>query len=145
MCFDSRDAQHSVQAQERMFRLAERDHDLSLRTLAAESGIPLRTLQNWKAGAVMPAWALFALGRAGVPDYLASLIASPFSKVVGTDLIEEGSYHEAAKESQAFGSEYLECTAPESEMGPELSPREKARLGETASRAGGKLRAVASR
>lgn len=142
MCFDSTLAQHSVQAQERMFRLAERDHDLPLRVLAAESKIPLRTLQNWKNGAVMPAWALFALGAAGVPDYLTSLIATPFQKVVGSESVEEGAYHNAAIEASGYQSEFLEATSPDSELGPDLSPRERARLSERAARAGGALRAV---
>ena len=144
MCCSSLKAQHSVTAQERMFRLAERDHDLSLRTLSLESKIPLRTLQNWKNGAVMPAWALFALGEAGLPDYLTSLVANPFRKHVGTDGIEDSGFHQAATEAAKFSGEYLDCTAPDSEMGPDLSPREKARLAEHASRAGGKLRAVAA-
>lgn len=144
MCFNSQQAQHSVLAQERMFRLAERDHDLSLRTLAAESGIPLRTLQNWKGGAVMPAWALGALGAAGVPDYLTSLVINPFAKHIGSNADEDSAYHEAASEAIGFGHEFLNATAPDSELGPDLSPREKARLSERAARAGGKLRAVAS-
>lgn len=143
MCFSSHQAQHSVLAQERMFRLAERDHDLPLRTLAAESGIPLRTLQNWKGGAVMPAWALGALGQAGVPDYLTSLVLNPFEKHVGTNGAEEGSFHQAAREASGYQDEYLEATSPDSEAGPDLSPREKARLAEKAARAGGTLRAVA--
>jgi hypothetical protein len=144
MCFNSKPAQLSVLAQERMFRLAERDHDLPLRTLAAESGIPLRTLQNWKAGAVMPAWALFALGEAGVPDYLTSLVGNPFAKHIGTNGAEEGTYHKAAVDASGYQAEFLECTSPESEAGPDLSPREKARLAEIAARAGGTLRAIAS-
>lgn len=144
MCFNSSQAQHSVLAQERMFRLAERDHDLSLRTLAAESQIPLRTLQNWKAGAVMPAWALFALGQAGIPDYLTSLVSNPFAKHVGTNGAEEGTFHKAAIEASGYNAEFLEATSPDSEAGPDLSPRERAKLSEIAARAGGTLRAVAA-
>jgi hypothetical protein len=144
MCFNSKSAQLSVLAQERMFRLAERDHDLSLRTLALESGIPLRTLQNWKAGAVMPAWALFALGKAGVPDHLTSLVGNAFGKHVGTDHIEDGGLHEAATEAIGFGHEYLNAASADSEGGPIITPRERAKLGERAMRAAGKLRAVAA-
>lgn len=68
-----------------MFRLAERDFGLSLPILSAESGIPLRTLQSWKAGTTMPAWAMGALGEAGIPDYLLSLILHPFRRVTGNE------------------------------------------------------------
>ena len=144
MCNRSDQAQHSVTAQERMFRLAERDFGLSLPILSAESGIPLRTLQNWKAGAVMPAWALFALGQAGVPDYLTSLLGNPFKKHVGTNGAEEdGALHEAVAEASAVATEFLEATAAHSEGGAALTPREEARIRERALRAGHKLRAVA--
>lgn len=144
MCSRTQKAQHSVTAQERMFRLAERDFDLSLPILHAESGIPLRTLQSWKAGTTMPAWALGALGEAGIPDYLLSLLLHPFHRVVTTELPGEGALHEAATEATGFAHEFLNATSPNSEGGPAVTPREAARLGEKALRAGAKLRAVAS-
>lgn len=144
MCNRTEKARHSVTAQERMFRLAERDYDLSLPILAAESGIPLNTLRGWKGGATMPAWALGALGEAGVPDYLLSLVLRPYDRVVEHEKAGEGALHEAATEAIGFGHEFLECTRPDSENGPDLSPRERARLSERALRAGHKLRAVAS-
>lgn len=142
MCNKTRKAQNSVTAQERMFRLAERDHDLSLPILAAESGIPLNTLRGWKSGATMPAWALGALAEAGIPDYLLSLVLRPFNRVVDQEQAGEGALHDAATEAIGFGHEFLEATSPTSEAGPHLSPREQARLAERALRAGHKLRAV---
>jgi hypothetical protein len=143
MCNKNQQARLSVEAQERMFRLAERDHGLSLPILKAESKIPLSTLQGWKNGATMPFWAAGALAEAGVPDYLLSLCLKPFHRYLGTDSAEEGTYHEAALETSGYSAKYLECTSPDSEAGPALSPREKAWLSECAAKAGGKLRAVA--
>lgn len=144
MCNRSQAAQISVLAQERMFRLAERDFDLSLPILSADTGIPLNTLRGWKNGATMPAWALGALAVAGVPDYLLSLVLHPFERIVATDKAGDGALHEAAAEAAGFSAEFLSATSPGSEAGPDLSPREKARLAERALRASSRLRAVAA-
>jgi hypothetical protein len=74
MCSPTGLARNSIEAQERMFRLAERDFGLSIRTLHLETRIPVNTLQGWRNGTTMPAWALGALGKAGIPDYLLSLV-----------------------------------------------------------------------
>jgi hypothetical protein len=142
MCDTQSLARNSVTLQERMFRLAERDFGLSLAVLSTETGIPKPTLRDWKAGTTMPAWALFALGRAGVPDYLTSLIANPFGKHVGSDSLDDSALHEAVTAASEVVSEYLTATSPESEGKQSITPREKARILEKAERAGGKLRAV---
>jgi hypothetical protein len=144
MCNMSGLARDSVQAQERLFRLAKRDHNLSIQTLHLETKIPKTTLEGWKNGATMPAWALGALGKAGVPEYLLSLILDPFQRFVGKSETGDGIYHEAAAEANAYVQEWLSATNPNSENGASLSPREAARLAEVARRAGGKLRAVAA-
>ena len=143
MCRISGLARNSIEAQERMFRLAERDFGLSIRTLHIETGIPKNTLDGWRKGTTMPAWAIGALGAAGVPDYLLSLVLLPFERIVDTEQHGDGTLHEAANEAAGFAAEYLHATDPESDGGPILSPRERARLAERALRAGHKLRAVA--
>ena len=142
MCSTNALARNSIRLQERMFRLAERDFGLSIPVLAHETGIPKATLQSWKNGTTMPAWALFAIGHAGVPDYLTSLVASPFGKVVGTDAHDDDALHEAVTAASEVVTEYLVAQSPESEGGPAITPRERSRIGEKAERAGGKLRAV---
>lgn len=144
MCNRTAKARNSVSAQERMFRLAERDYDLSLPILSADSGIPLNTLRGWKGGATMPAWALGALKEAGVPEYLLSLVLRPYDLVVSHEQPGDGALHEAATEAAGFGHEYLSATSPGSEGGSKITPREAAKLGERAARAAHKLRAVAA-
>lgn len=144
MCFNSNLARDSVQAQERLFRLAKRDHNLSIATLHLETKIPKQTLTDWSHGTTMPAWALGALGKAGVPEYLLSLILDPFQRFVGKNETGDGVYHEAAAGATEYAQEFLSATSPDSEGGPAITPREAARLGEVARRAGGKLRAVAA-
>jgi hypothetical protein len=78
-----------------------------------------------------------------VPAYLLSLVAEPFSRFVGTSEDGEAPFHVAAIEANGFSQEFLNATAPDSEGGPAITPREAARLRERAKRAGGVLRAVA--
>lgn len=145
MCRYQGKARDSVTAQERMFRLAERDFSLSLAVIHAETKIPLNTLRGWKGGTTMPAWALGALAEAGIPEYLLSLVLTPYQRNVGKNAVDEGgTFHRAASEAQGFTSEYLEATSPDSDGGSELTHREKAKLAECAARASGMLRAVAA-
>jgi hypothetical protein len=143
MCNLSGLARNSVLAQERMFRLAERDFGLSIKALHLETEIPVTTLQGWKNGTTMPAWAMGALGRAGVPDHLLSLLLNPFARHVGTDTNGDGTLDELARETAGFTSDYLEATAPTSPGGPNVIPMEKAKLSERALRVCSKARAVA--
>lgn len=149
MCRYQPNARNSVQLQERMFRLAETRHGLTLAVLATETGIPKRTLADWKNGTTMPAWALFALGRTTdgkplIPEYLLSLIASPYSMHVGSNEIEDAALHEAVSAANDVTGEFLSATSPDSEGGPAITPREHSRISEKAARAGAKLRAIGS-
>lgn len=76
--------QNSIEAQAEMFRLAKRDYGLTLRVIAENSPLKLSTLKGWCSGSAMPAWAIGALGEAGVPDHLLSLVYKPFGRHVGT-------------------------------------------------------------
>lgn len=142
MCNLSGLARNSVDAQERLFRLAERDLGLSVRALHLETKIPASTIQGWKNGATMPAWALGALGKAGVPDYLLSLVLNPFQRHIGTDDNGDGALDELVRETAGFTNDYLEATAPGSPGGPVVVPIEKAKLAERALRIEAKARAV---
>lgn len=142
MCNFAALARNSVEAQERMFRLAERDFGLSVKALVLETGIPKNTLQGWKNGTTMPAWALGALGKAGVPDHLLSLTLHPFSRHVGTDTNGDGALDELVRETAGFTSEYLDVTAPDSPGGANIIPMERAKLAERALRVEAKARAV---
>lgn len=142
MCNMNARARDSVQAQERLFRLAKRDHNLPISTLHLETKIPKSTLEGWRDGATMPAWAVGALGAAGVPDYLLSLVLHPFSRHVGTDTDGDGALDELVRETAGFTNDYLQATDPKSPGGRNVIPMEKAKLAERALRVESVARAV---
>jgi len=128
-------ARNSVALQAEMFRLAEHEHGLSLAVLARTRPIPYSTLKGWKDGAAMPAW---ALGELRLPDDVASIVLTPFSKHVGTDEPGTGGLEDLACEAAAFTSEYVEAKADGI-----VTPIENARLKNRARRLTPKARAVA--
>lgn len=122
-------ARDSVEAQRELFRLAEKECGLSISVIAARSPLKASTMQGWRDGSVMPVWALGALGAAGVPDHLLSLIMAPYGKHVGTDECGDGDLDALGRESAGYVSEKLEA-----ESDGIVTPIEKAQLKERALR-----------
>ncbi len=121
-------ADHDVIArQEAMLRLAERDHDLTINRLEAETGIPAVTLRTYKRDTMMPLAAFVKLCGV-IPDSLTSLVLEPAGKRVETEHAPDGDAHALARDGSEYNVEYLRATDPTSEAGPSLSPRERARL-----------------
>lgn len=136
-------AQHIVDAQERMLRLAERDYGLSIRDLTAETGIPEATLRSYKKGAVMPVTA-FAKLCLVIPDELTSLML-PDGKHVGTDEpADDGDLAALAEGSAEFNVEYLHAKSPRSDGGEVITPRERGNLKDRARRLSAVARKVAA-
>lgn len=101
----------SIEAQRELFRLAERECGLSIPILAKRSPIPLGTLKGWRDGAAMPAWAVGALGTAGVPDHLLSLLLAPFGRHVGTDEAGDGDLDALGREAAHYVGDKLDAEA----------------------------------
>lgn len=102
---------NSIEVQADLFRLAKRDYGLSLEVIAANSPLKLGTLKGWQAGAAMPAWAIGALGTAGVPDHLLSMLLEPFGKHVGTDESDDGDLDALGREGAHFLAEKADAEA----------------------------------
>lgn len=120
------DARNSVLAQERMFRLAERDYGLSLKALSLDTGISLSTLRDWKRGTAMPAW---ALGKLPIPLELKSLILEPFAQHVENDEEPEGDVGDLACEASGVVHE-IELARRDGV----ITPRERANIADAARR-----------
>lgn len=101
----------SIDAQREVFRLAEKEEGLTLAAIAARSPLKLGTLKGWRDGAAMPAWALGALGAAGVPDHLLSLLIAPFGKHVGSDESDDGDLDVLGREGAHFLAEKADAEA----------------------------------
>lgn len=127
----------SVEQQTELFRLAESRYGLKLADIAKRTGIPLTTMQGWRRGTAMPAWGLFALKKAGVPDELLSLVSAPFGcSVTSRTEIDIEELCEIAAELDQM---YTDSRRPASEAGIHIGHTESARLQEIAE----KLRARA--
>ncbi|HEX7720482.1 MAG TPA: hypothetical protein VF389_11800 [Woeseiaceae bacterium] len=109
----SRRARNSVSLQSEMFRLAERDHGLSIKVLlAGNKHLKDSTLRGWASGATaMPAYGVGELRRAGMPVHLLGFILDPFDLgfVEGSPVDE--AYDELALEASGFVQDYLERKA----------------------------------
>lgn len=110
-----------------MFRLAKSEHGLSLEAIHARyKPLKISTMREWAKGAAMPAWALGALGEAGVPDELLSLILQPFARHVGTDEDGEGDLDTAGLDAGEAAHEIQRARHPNSPGGVAIVPQERA-------------------
>ena len=101
----------SVEAQREMFRLAQKELGLSIPVIAKRSPLCESTLKGWRDGAAMPAWALGALGDAGVPDHLLSLVMEPFGRHIGTDETGDGDLDALGRESAHYLADKTDAEA----------------------------------
>lgn len=119
-------ARDSVAAQSELFRRAASEQQLTIAAIASRSGIAPATLKGWKDGAAMPAWAIGALGSAGVADELLSLITSPWNRCVVTEEGGDGDLDTAAIEAADFVGEVARARSPNSPGGVAIVPQEAA-------------------
>lgn len=135
--------QDIIARQERMLRLAERDHDLTLAVLSAETSIPKPTIASWKHDVAMPAWALVCLSK-HIPDDLTSLMFEPVNRFVGSCVSGDGGLDALARESAGYNVEYLNARDPEGDGGSALTPRERAILKDKSRRVAAVARCAAA-
>lgn len=120
-------ARDSVAAQAEMFRRAKQEFGLSIPVLAKLTPIPKTTMEGWEKETAMPAWAIGALGEAGVPDHLLSLITAPWQRCVVTEEDgEDGDLDTAALAANDFAATVLGARSPKSPGGVAIVPQEAA-------------------
>jgi hypothetical protein len=123
-------AQDSKDAQAELFRLAKSELGLSLETIHNRyKPLKVSTMREWAKGvAAMPAWAIGALGQAGVPDELLSLVLQPFARHVGTDEDGEGDLDTAGLDAGDAAHAIARARHPNSPGGIAIVPQERAAI-----------------
>lgn len=112
--------------QERVFRLAQRDHGLTLKAISLDSGIGYTTIQTYARGeAVMSIASLFCLIGV-VPDELLSLLLPDGRLIVQAPV--EIDHDQIAEAVADYAATKNACHHPESEMGRDIGPTEHALL-----------------
>ena len=121
-------ARDSVDAQRELFRIAARDYGLTISVIAARSPLCESTMKGWRDGAAMPAWAVGALGEAGIPDHLLSLVLEPFGRFVVTDDDGEGDLDTAGLDAGDVAHAVQRARHPNSPGGIAIVPQERAEI-----------------
>jgi hypothetical protein len=139
-------ARDSVAAQAEMFRRAAAAEGLTIAVLHARNQrLSKSTMRDWSTGnTAMPAWAIGALGEAGVPDELLSLVLDPFRRHVGTDEEGEGDLDDAALAAHDLSTAVQRARHPRSPGGVAIVHSEKAEIIPLALRAAAKARRAAA-
>lgn len=126
-------------SQERVFRLAQRDHGLTLKAISLDSGLGYTTIQSYASGnAVMSIAGLFKLVGV-IPDELLSLLLPDGRLIVQAPA--EINHDEIAPAFRDYLRAKDDAHHPESEAGRDLGPTECAKLTTLAVIAGGKVAA----
>ena len=95
-----------------MFRLAERNHGLSLKILSLESGIPHGTLRSYAQGTAMPVSALVKLSGV-IPNELISLMLDPGGKVLADAEQDETDIDDLARAAVDILQRYVSARHPD--------------------------------
>jgi hypothetical protein len=126
--------------QERLFRLAQRDHGLTLKAISLDSGIGYTTIQSYARGeALMSIASLFCLIGV-VPDELLSLLLPDGRLIVQAPA--EINHDEIAPAFRDYLSAKDDAHHPDSEAGRDIGPTEAGKLTSLAVIAGGKAQAA---
>jgi len=136
-------ARDSVAAQQELFRRAASEEGLTIAVLAKRGPVSASTMKGWRDGAAMPAWAVGALGEAGIPDHLLSLITEPFGRFIVTDESEDGDLDTAATAATEFAAEVQKSRSPKSPGGLAIVPQEAAVIHQKRQRAAALMRRAA--
>lgn len=131
MAHDDRITFLVLEAQKRIFRLAERDHDLSLKALSLDSGMPYNTIRNYAGGnAVMPVPALLKLVGV-IPDDLLSQLLDPVGRHLAENDTDDGDHDTLASNCIDFAAKVNKARHPQSPAGVDIAPCEEKELRQT--------------
>jgi hypothetical protein len=126
MACDDRISLLTLEAQQRVFRLAERNHGLKLKTISLDSGIPYNTIRSYSHGeAVMPLPAFLKLVDV-IPDELLSQLLDPVKRcIVRAEEGDEPDYDAIGQGALELAGEVQKSRRPDSPGGTNIVPIEK--------------------
>ncbi len=108
--------------QERVFRLAQRDHGLTLKAISLDSGIGYTTIQSYARGEAMMSIASLYCLIGVVPDELLSLLLPDGRVIVRAPA--EINHDQIAEAVADYAAAKNACHHPESEAGRDIGPTE---------------------
>jgi hypothetical protein len=124
MAHDCRISFLVLEAQKRIFRLAERNHGLRLKTISLDSGIPYNSVRGYAAGdTIMPVPALLKLVTV-IPDYLLSHLLDPVGKCLADSEGDDGDHDSLATNCIDFTAAHAAARHPNSPKGVDIAPCE---------------------
>lgn len=126
-----------------MFRLAERDHGLTLTVLAMETGIDRKVLATYNnsnifARAKMPLWVFVTLCRV-IPDEVTSIMLDTAGKHVGSNEPDDADLDALTAEASGLVTDVLEA-----KRDGKVTHIERRRIKDRARRVASKAQAVAA-
>jgi hypothetical protein len=126
MAHDDRISLLTLEAQRRVFRLAERNHGLTFKAIHLDSGIPYNTIRSYASGeAMMPVSALNKLTDV-IPDELLSQLTEPGKRsLVRNDDGDEPDYDAIGQGALELAGEVAKSRRPDSPGGTNIVPIEK--------------------
>jgi hypothetical protein len=128
MAHDDRITRLTRTAQRDIFRLAEFDHDLTLKAISFSAGIPYSTLRTYASGeAVMPVTAVLRLVDV-VPDQLLSRLFDPVDREIVKDDDNDSCLDDLGNEAGELEAEVRRSRHPQSPGGVDIVPIEEARI-----------------
>lgn len=107
-----------------MFRLADRDHGLSLKIIGLDSGIPHGTLRSYAAGTAMPVAALLKLAQV-IPAHLINLMLDPGGKVLADAEPDETDLDDAVIAALEMTLKWAKARHPNSSSGVAIDHTER--------------------
>lgn len=128
MAHDDRITLLVLEAQQRIFRLSERDHGLSIKAISLDSGIPYNTLRSYASGAAVMAIPAMLKLVGIIPDALLSHLTDPVGKHLASNSTDDGDHDTLASNCIDFAAKASRARHPQSPGGVEIVDSEDKEL-----------------